>query len=96
MTSYVRRCTDTVIELESIFPNNPRPAQLDAVMREISGKIGVKMNAIKLGGYWVIGTTEPEWSPVVGGHEQPRTRSFERALHLATGRIVVKSGPETR
>lgn len=92
--NYIRRFTDTTIEIEPAFPKNPRPAETDELMRQISAKLGRSLGAVKLGGYWVIGEREPVWRPLTTGEGLPRTRSLLGALHVATGRTVVQSAPQ--
>jgi hypothetical protein len=94
MGKALKSITDTVIELEESFPHKVRrEAETWALMEEISDALGVRWGAVKLGGYWIIGRSDPDWSPVFGGHEQPYSRVFEKALTTALNRAIVQDIP---
>ena len=69
---------------------------IDHIMDRVSEQLGGKWGAVKLSGYWVISHVRPEdgdikWRPVFGGHGQPRSRKFSKALANAVQRAVVTS-----
>lgn len=94
MGKALKSISDTVIELEQSFPAKVRhEKQTFDLMHEISEALGVRWGAVKLGRIWVIGTLDPQWSPVFGGHGQRQSGSFEVALTTALNRALVQSVP---
>ena len=78
------------INLPDDFPVRPTTAQVDALMRKLSGVLGRPLGALRVSGFWIIGENPAgTWKPVYGHELGQQTRKFTNALAGATGRVVV-------
>lgn len=73
-------------------PKNPTNAQAEPVLKLLSDAIGVSCAAVKVSGYWILGTRMPSWNPIFGHQPGNGVKSFDKLIRegfqIATVRVV--------
>lgn len=96
--------TSKAIEFDGDVDQVKFPAT-DDLMCQISEQLGQRYGAVKLSGYWVVGTYDPDptgklpygiWCPLYGHLAGQQTRKFSKALCNALNRPVVSQIPVIR
>jgi hypothetical protein len=79
------------IDLTDI-PKNPTNAQAELTLKLLSDALGTRFGAVKVSGYWILGTMVPRWRPVFGHEPGNGIKSFDKLIReyfqIATVRIV--------
>lgn len=86
--------TDAVITIDGDADKARFPGETDDIMAQISEALGHRVGAVKLSGYWVIGSMDNPLLQLYPGHPHPTpTRKFTKALAEALSRTVVTKIP---